>query len=741
MNTEIRVFGIRHHGPGSATALKRALREMEPDCLLLEAPEEAEPLLEQLLHPKIALPLALLIYQQADFSKAVFLPFAEFSPELQAVRFALQREIPIWAMDLPMSIQFGQSLRTQTRSLDTSEEEGAVQKDPLHYLATLAGYSDSERFWDSQFEQMDNPGDIFSLILEMMLALRESPLRIESEETEVREAWMRQKLRAAQDAGFRRIAVVCGAWHAPVLEKAADFSVKADKALLRGLKKEKVQAAWIPWSYERLAFQSGYGSGVISPAWYELLFRKRDALAAHWMARAGRLFRQERFDVSPAHIQEAVRLAEALAALRSKGVPGLEELEEAALSVLCEGKPERLQVIREQLVIGLQVGKIPPEFALTPLHQDLARCVKSARLGREFESAEKHRKELDLRVAANLRASQLFYRLRLLDIPWGEPGQVRGETQGSFREVWHLKWKPDFNIRLVQASLWGTRVDEAARQRAIDLSEKASSLPEALELLRQVLAADLPIACQHILIRMQAYAAVTQEVDLLLGALPPLVQILRYGSVRKTDKEAVKVLVSEIVPRICIGLPAAVSEVDEEYARDWFSLMIQGHQSLHLLLAATERNDWYATLTEVAVGRGTNPLLAGLSVRLLLDERIWNTSSIDAVLMRELNHPGNALHAAWWLEGFSHGSALLLLHTPGLWPRLDEWITKLPVDDFKEIVPVLRRAFARFSQTEKQLIRNRIMRGSELIAEQRIVFDTARQALVSASLDGLLGRV
>lgn len=738
MSAELQVFGIRHHGPGSALALQRALREMEPDCLLVEAPEEAEPLLEQLLHPGISLPIALLIYQRLDFSRAVFLPFAEFSPELQAVRFALQRGIPIRAIDLPMRIQLAESLSTHTS--EAGEEAARIRLDPLHYLATLAGYTDSERFWDAQFEQMDNPGEIFGLILEMMGALREAPVRKESEETEVREAWMRQQVRSAQETGFKRIAVVCGAWHAPVLNRVADFPVKADRALLRGLKKEKVAAAWIPWSYERLAFQSGYGSGVISPAWYELLFRKRKGLAAHWMARAGRLFRQERFDVSPAHLQEAVRLAEALAAMRSKSVPGIAELEEAAVSVLCEGRPERLQVIRERLVIGLQVGKVPAAFAQTPLQQDLVRCVKSARLGREFESSEKHRKELDLRVAANLRASQLLHRLQLLDIPWGDPGYIRGETLGSFREVWNLKWKPDFNIRLIQASLWGTRIDEAARQRAIDRSAKANALPEALALLHQVLSADLPAACRHIMERIQAFAAVTQEVDLLLSALPTLVHILRYGNVRKTDREAVAVLVTEIVPRICIGLPAAVSEVDEGYARDWFSLIIQGHQSLHLLLSDTGRSDWYAALSEAALNHGTNPLLAGLSLRLLLDERVWSVGSVESVVRRELSNPGNALRAAWWLEGFASGPALLLLHTPGLWPLLDTWVCHLPVADFKEIVPVLRRTFSRFSQTEKQLLKNRITRAQEQPQIPGTRFHPEHQALLKTWTDTWLGR-
>ena len=42
---EIRVFGIRHHGPGSARAVLQALAEFEPDTVLIEGPSDADPVL------------------------------------------------------------------------------------------------------------------------------------------------------------------------------------------------------------------------------------------------------------------------------------------------------------------------------------------------------------------------------------------------------------------------------------------------------------------------------------------------------------------------------------------------------------------------------------------------------------------------------------------------------------------------------------------------------------------------
>ena len=55
-------------------------------------------------------------------------------------------------------------------------------------------------------------------------------------------------------------------------------AVKDDAALLKGLPKRRVVATWIPWTYSRLAFASGYGAGIASPGWYDFLWtlHKRD---------------------------------------------------------------------------------------------------------------------------------------------------------------------------------------------------------------------------------------------------------------------------------------------------------------------------------------------------------------------------------------------------------------------------------------------------------------------------------
>ena len=95
------VFGIRHHGPGSARSLERALHELQPDTVLIEGPPEADALLELAARDDMAPPVALLTYVPDEPARAAFYPFARFSPEWRAIRHALDREVPVRFMDLP----------------------------------------------------------------------------------------------------------------------------------------------------------------------------------------------------------------------------------------------------------------------------------------------------------------------------------------------------------------------------------------------------------------------------------------------------------------------------------------------------------------------------------------------------------------------------------------------------------------------------------------------------------------
>lgn len=741
-----KIFGIRHHGPGSAQRLLRALEQWQPDCVLIELPEDCQPALKWISHAELEVPVALLLYNPQHLQQASFLPFAVFSPEWQALHYAHRMGIPARPMDLPMAHTF--ALRDSASNLPQLQLGEApdpeliqMLRDPMHYLATLAGYDDSERWWEHTFETYSDDNAVFDAILEMMTALRQEGLRMESTETLLREAFMRKTIRQAEKEGFQKIAVVCGAWHSPALHVLNQYPAKNDNALLRGLKKVKTRCTWVPWSYDRLAFQSGYAAGVLSPAWYELLFLHPEEQGVRWLIRVAQLLRQKHLDASAAHVQEAVRLADALAALRQRSTTGIGELEEAALAVFGQGDAAPLQLIQQELVIGKIRGNVPAQVSGIPLQEDFEACIKSAGLNKLYRSgtAEEEPKKLDLRTPSNLKASHLLHRLQILGIAWASPVPVSDKVRGSFHELWRfVDWTPEFIIRLIEMGMWGNTLEEASLHYILHLVQQEDNLSLLLQRFGEVLKADLPLAVGPMTKRLQELGAQTRDVMGLLEALAPLANILRYGNTRQTDALAVRELLDQLLPRVCIGLPAACRQLDEEPAREFFRLLLEGNRAVALLNEKEASSLWNEALAGVMLGNGSHPLLAGIATRILLDKKMLDPEQAGTELSAALSRAAGVNDAALWLEGFLHGSGQLLLHTPALWGLLNEWLGTLSYEVFREALPVLRRTFSKFTPPERQEMLN--FAKGDGVAKKTVQsnFDPQRAQLINPILQQLL---
>lgn len=740
------IYGIRHHGPGSTRSLLQALEAQQPDCLLIEAPEDASSALEYMLHPGLNPPVAILVYDAKELKHASYLPFAEFSPEWQSAQFGLAQGLEVRFMDLPMGVQFhlDEEKEQLALALPDAAREAPEVRDPMGYMARLAGYRDSERWWEATFEQPAHDIDVFETIISLNTALRDELGRVERPMNRLREAYMRKQLRKAIKDGFKNIAVVCGAWHTPALHYLDRFKQKDDNALLKGRKKRKTIATWIPWSYQRLAFQSGYMAGVVSPAYYELLFDKREETVQYWMARVAGLLRGKGFDASAAQAVDAARLAYALAGMRGQSVAGIDAMKEAALAVFAQGSSEPLELIEQELIIGQKVGEVPDSIPQIPLQQDMEARIRSARLTKLYKSGVPEEKQLDLRKDTHLDTSHLLHQLRILEIPWGSVLEQPDGKLGSFSEYWHLHWQPEYVIRLIQAGMWGNTVEAAANNYLIKKAQDVVKLDELVALAQEALLAGVVRAFNPLVERLEDAAAVTQDVYTLMQALPVLADIQRYGDTRQTDTEAVEALIRHIVPRISIGLPPAVLNIEEEVARDWLRQLVQSNRAVSLLNTENFHKEWNRALGQISNAGPAHPLLKGLSTRILYDKSLLKGDDTANQMRYALSSTTDAEQSALWLEGFLYGSGLLLVHMPALWEILDEWIDDLPEPVFQETLPLLRRSFSTFTPPEREkmltLSKKGIAQPVPDVSEALVTsFDQQRAKVVLPTLKLLLG--
>ncbi|GIH10233.1 hypothetical protein Rhe02_83000 [Rhizocola hellebori] len=727
----VHLFGIRHHGPGSARALAVALAELKPDLILVEGPPEADELVALAADEGLRPPVALLVYgtQEAEKS-AAFWPFAVFSPEWQAIRYAVAQDVPLRFCDLPAAYKLGP--RVAKPELD--EEHF----DPIAGLAEAAGYEDAERWWEDVIEHRSDGLSPFEAVAEAMTAVREQHPGIRYDL--IREAYMRQVLRAALKQGHERIAVVCGAWHVPALAEPLP-SAGADAALLKGLPKVAVSATWVPWTHGRLAHWTGYGAGVASPGWYHHLFHAADRPVHRWLVRVAGVLREQDIPVSSAHVIEAVRLAQTLAVLRGRPLPGLAELTEATRSVLCEGDETRLALVQSRVVVGELLGEVPPDTPAVPLARDVAAAQKRLRMPPQALARDL---DLDLRKPLDLERSKLLHRLRLLAVPWGQP-QERRAGKGTFWESWQLAWQPEFAVDLIVASAFGTTVAGAAAAKVAETAAEAD-LPGVTELLEACLLADLAEAQPAVLDALNRCAAMDTDVVHLMSAIPALARTLRYGDVRGTGVDALIPVLSGLVTRVQLGLPGALSGLDDEAAKALAHALDQVQEAVRLLTDRLElRDEWLATLLGLVDRPDVTGLVGGRMLRILRDEGRLSADEVQIRLARTLSVGVPSATAAAVVEGFIGGGGLVLVHDEALLGLIDRWLSELAADSFTDVLPLLRRTFATFAAPERRTIGQRVRNlggatarsGSE--QDDLAGLDLDRVAMVLPTLKLLLG--
>ncbi len=710
----VHILGIRHHGPGSARAVRAYLEELKPDIVLVEGPPEADAILQWATHEELKPPVAILCYATDNPKQSVFYPFAEFSPEWQAILYAKKNNIPVRFFDLPIAYQFSlekeevkeekEDLVETTAISEEAEPVEAIKIDPITYLAEAAGYDDGEKWWEQMFEYRHDCEDVFQAVTEAVQSLREHLPQKEDKREALREAHMRKMIRQAQKEMYTTIAVVCGAWHAPALVNMP--KQKEDDALLKGLPKTKVECTWIPWTYNRLSYFSGYGAGIASPGWYSHIWYHPKDDGTRWMSKVAHLFRANGMDTSVAHVIEAIRLAESLASLRGFSKAGLEELNEATLSVLCNGEGILLQLIHDELIVSHTIGDVPSDIPKPPLQTDIEKTQKTLRLP---ATADYKDYTLDLRKEGDLARSVFLHRLNLLEIQWGTQSQTAGK--GTFKEQWRLQWQPELSINIIEKGSWGATVEEAATKFVVHKAVETTSLSDVAQAIQATLPSELHSAVEVLIQRLNNLAAASGDVLQLAEAVPSLVNVSRYGNVRKTDSDLVLQIVGSLMARVCIGLPNAVSGLANDAAQAIVETVTKLNDAVALLQDKNIATQWQQTLHTVSSGATSSPVISGYATRLLTDYKLLEGEALIKAFHFRMSTANAPADSAAWLEGFLKGSGTLLLVDNNLWSLVAEWVSGLEAETFTQVLPLLRRTFAAFTPPERKKLGEKVKSG------------------------------
>ena len=732
MAQPVSYFGIRHHGPGSAAALVAVLDELRPACVLIEGPSDASDVLGLLASPQMKPPVALLAYPPEDPSLTTFWPFAEFSPEYQAVCWAVHNGVPVQFIDLPSTAVFEEQARKRDANIeddtpaDDTEDTPAVilpqagspspdvpdpvpdrrRTDPIAVLAEAAGYEDPESWWSDLVEQNPAPGPIFDAVAMAMTEVRAPELDSPEPFEARREACMRLAITSCANSSDGPVAVVCGAWHVPALK--AKHTKAEDKATVGTLPRRKAQLTWAPWTSPRLSMSVGYGAGVAAPGWNKHLWetRGRTDSASVWLAQIAHVLRGKGHLVSTASLIEAQRLAVALACIRERPQPGFEELREACVACLFGGEILLWNLIEDELLLGNDVGEIPPDQPLAPLIEDFQIQSRAAKLKPEALEREL---SVDLRSESGLFRSTLLHRLNLLGVPWGRLTDA-GRSRGTFREKWILKYDPEYTVELVTKLIYGPTIEQAASGIVSEQFTNATSLTALADGIRDALTAALPAAVDNGLALLEKRAALSSDCEDILSTLPPLADILRYGQARAMDLASLGGLAGHLIQEAGINLMYAARSLDDDGAAHLCTLIEQADAGIRLIQPESPiLETWTNGLRAVLDDGQASQRVAGCVASLLYESGDLDASDAVALVSLRLSPGTLVADAAGFLEGFFSLSSRRLIYDDGLRGAVDSWLTGLDDEDFMTYLPLMRRVLSNLDSMERKRLMAAVM--------------------------------
>ncbi|MGW5163467.1 DUF5682 family protein, partial [Nonomuraea wenchangensis] len=299
----------------------------------------------------------------------------------------------------------------------------------------------------------------------------------------------------------------------------------------------------------------------------------------------------------------------------------------------------------------------------------------------------------------------------------------------------------------------------------------SAALAELTALVEHCLLADLPEALPAVLAALSARAALDTDVTHLMAALPAMVRAHRYGDVRGTPAEGLAVIVRSMLDRIRIGLPVAVTGLDDDAAADLLKHVDAVHAAVALLTehmgqadqgehaehakpaewpecaqseagraeGGRERERWLATLRGLSDRQDLHGLIEGRLTRILLD--CGELDDAGDRMSRAMSRGQAPARAASWVEGFLSGGGLLLVHDPRLLSLVDGWLAGLSGDQFTDVLPLLRRTFGAFAAPERRSIGERLRSaGREQGGDDAHDLDDRRAAGAVATVLSIIGR-
>ena len=703
----MKTFGIRHFSPAGAYFLRQFLDEVKPSLVLIEGPADFDFLIDDIVSKNLVPPFAIMAYTKEAPIDTILYPFAEYSPEYQAILWAKENNTECHFFDLESDIILG----LEKRDDETKDGEIISETNPKKSIET-----DMEGFWERTLEQSE---DMHAY--RAGSALFGGSIRKDTNADDksfirdtVRESFMKRKIKEYIEKGFdtEKIVAITGAFHTSAIESLEGaMSDKEYKALVR----RESNVTLMPYSYYRLSKRTGYGAGNAAPAYYELLWQGflNGDITYHerkYLSSLAKYMREHGGIVSSAQVIEATRLARELAIIRGGSVPTLEDLKDASITCMGGGSFGEMAMGFAETDIGKKIGSVPQDAMQTSIQSDFTSKLKQLKL-EKYKELVATPLQLDLRenlrvkskdsAFLDLNRSFFLYRLVVLGIDFAKIKRSN-QDNATWAENWILQWTPEAEIQIVESVLKGDTIADAV---AFVLSERlleATKISEIAEVIEDAFNCGLPKIVEGAKRSLDEMTNGAIAMCDIADTVSKLSNMILFGDIRKLDREPL----IPIVKRLCIR--ASLMLVGESACDDIAAASLaEDIQKIHNVFMVQDFLDeslWFDKLTELSNRDDLNTKISGLATAILLDAGKIDEPTLRKEVSRRLSVGMPAELGANWFAGLSMRNHYALIGRLTLWESLSEYLDTLDEEEFRRSAVFLRRAFVEYSAKEKDMI-------------------------------------
>lgn len=694
-------FPVRHHSPTCARLLRQLILTMQPDVILIEGPSDFNDQLDELLLPH-RLPIAIYSYvRHGERRHGSFYPFCEHSPEWQGIVTGREIGAEVRFIDLPLAEMTSRSGDERLPAQESTHQyaDGALANSP--YIDRLLEELQLDSFddlWDTLFE-IDETLTVDEFMRRMhhfCLGVRASQSHISLRDVQ-REQFMAGAIvrsaigRRSKIGAFsaEKTLIVTGGFHSSALYELVQ---QASPPVPLTATSDERGIALTPYTYQRLDSLSGYNAGMPNPGFYRTIWA--DGNYRHLLRRVVSDLRERKQMVSSADLIAVETAARTLANLRGHRRVWRQDLLDGITTALVKeeltlGVPHPFLAAVQAALRGTRRGRLAEGTTLPPLVTDIRQTLETHDLLAEHQPRQQ---KLNLLNADERQQSRVLHRVRVLSLP-GYDWQGRAE-----RERWQLRWQPEFEAAVIEASIYGATLVDAARAR---LDEQAANLTQpnaaqAADLLLTAALADLIAENDRLADMLHAAIVADGNFFTVAPALNHLLTLYRFDDLLGTrGLPNLGDLLATAVRR-AMWLLEMVGDADSADLLTGIQHLLAAYERCGAIVAV-DSADFVALFERIEANPHASPTLRGAASGVL-----WTLGAVDVErILYVLRGFGDPEALGDFLNGLFTLAREAVQHHPALVAAIDTLFTGYDDDQFLRALPSLRLAFTTFSPREK----------------------------------------